>query len=142
MIVDPMKHEMWNTISDGHDMFNLNPIGGHAAITIVPTQKVNLRSSSASKNRVDSDIHNRNRYDTEHADMEEIEKITGVPIQRKVRSKAIDESGVAYHNRALQEAKFPVTASTLGKLGSNVAKTGVLGTQMTSDDPNGMFGRY
>jgi len=142
MIVDPMKHEMWNTISDGHDMFNLNPIGGHAAITIVPTQKVNLRSSSASKNRVDSDIHNRNRYDTEHADMEEIEKITGVPIQRKVRSKAIDESGVAYHNRALQEAKFPVTARTLGKLGSNVAKTGFLGTQLTSDDPNGMFGRY
>ena len=92
--INPESGNIYTTISDQHDMFGINPLGGKGLVAVTPTQKSNFKTD------VKFDVEdNLNKKET-LAKMEEaadfIEQKYGIP-----RNK--NENAVTYHMRVIGE---------------------------------------
>jgi hypothetical protein len=92
--LDNMK--MYTTISDGHDMFGLDPVGGHSLVTVVPTQVVDLKARKFDNARMKS----RDKTAEKQA-AKALEQRTGIPMNK-------GESPIAYNKRVIGEYQAPV----------------------------------
>lgn len=135
--VDPYDHKMYITVSDGHDMFGLDPAGGHRAITIVPTQVVNFRKSKDSKQRFDGGRATgpkSSKTNIEEA-TKRIENMTGV-------KKLPNENALQHHARALREANITPTGQDYRDVLRRAATGGLLFTEVDDRallDERGLF---
>ena len=92
--IHPESGNIYTTISDQHDMFGINPLGGKGLVAVTPTQKSNFKTD------VKFDVEdNLNKKET-LAKMEEaadfIEQKYKVPREK-------NENAVTYHMRVLGE---------------------------------------
>ena len=92
--IDPESGNIYTTISDQHDMFGINPLGGKGLVAVTPTQKSNFKTD------VKFDVKdNLNKKET-LAKMEEaadfIEQKYKVPREK-------NENAVTYHMRVIGE---------------------------------------
>jgi hypothetical protein len=99
VVVDPKKEEMYSMLSDGHDMFGQNPIGGHGLITTSPI----IKNSYKTGTKWDSgQIATRATEENVEKALKKTEEMTGVPRKKGERPEA-------YTKRALRTSKPAVT---------------------------------
>lgn len=108
------KGKMYSTVSDGHDMFGLDPMGGHGLVTIVPTQVVDLKTK-----RFDNARFKTRDKKAELQAAEDLEARTGIPMNK-------GESPIAYNKRVIGEYKAPVELQDYLGVGRRVGETGLL----------------
>lgn len=142
--IDPYNQTTYGMISDGHDIFGLNPIGGHSVITAQPIMKQkwadagfkNQHVSNVSKEKVSEAV-------------KEVEKRTGAKAPDKIRKATGDDYYTAAKNwtRGAMRTKQTPTAQEIKAADKSQAKidsaltvgtgAGLLtGRQMLAEDKN------
>jgi len=110
VVVDPNKEKMYTMLSDGHDMFGLNPVGGHGLITASPLIESSYKTGAKYNNK---QIKKKATPRKVQQAIKETERTTGVKKQAK-------ETPEAYTKRALLEATPEVTKADIAR--ANAAK--------------------
>ena len=134
--INPKTGDVYTMISDGHDLFGVNPLGGKGAVAVVPMQKSNFKKASGQKFTKTRNVETGTRDPKSVQRMEEgvanLENMSGIK-----RNK--DESPTNYTFRVLREFDAPVTAkdlATAGKRAGGLALTGgALSTEAEEGEP-------
>lgn len=132
VVVDPNSEKMYTMLSDGHDIFGVNPVGGHNLITTTPIIESSYKTGSKYNNKqIKTKATKRN---TNRA-LKETEQSTGV---KKLKS----ETPEAYTKRAFRSSKPAVTEADIRrarnaklKLATTLGGGGLLtGAVLSNDD--------
>jgi hypothetical protein len=99
VVVDPKTEDMYTMLSDGHDMFGQNPIGGHGLITTTPIIKNSYKTGTKWDNK---QVKTRATEENVEKALDKTEEMTGVPRKKGERPEA-------YTKRALRTSKPAVT---------------------------------
>lgn len=99
--IDPYNKTTYGMISDGHDIFGLNPIGGHSVITAQPIMKQNW-SDVGFKDQHKSNISREKVSEL----VKEVERRTGVEAPKNIR----DAKNKNYYNAAKNWTKTALRA--------------------------------
>jgi len=119
VVVDPNKEKMYTMLSDGHDIFGVNPVGGHNLITTTPIIESSYKTGSKYNNKqIKTKATKRN---TNRA-LKETEQGTGV---KKLKS----ETPEAYTKRAFRYSKPAVTEADRTR--AKLAKRKLQGTAVS-----------
>jgi len=105
VVVDPNKEKMYTMLSDGHDMFGLNPVGGHGLITASPLIESSYKTGAKYNN---VQIKKKATPRKVQQAIKETERTTGVKKQAK-------ETPEAYTKRALLETTPEVTKADIAR---------------------------
>ena len=105
VVVDPNKEKMYTMLSDGHDMFGLNPVGGHGLITASPLIESSYKTGAKYNNK---QIKKKATPRKVQQAIKETERTTGVKKQAK-------ETPEAYTKRALLETTPEVTKADIAR---------------------------
>jgi hypothetical protein len=105
VVVDPSKEKMYTMLSDGHDMFGLNPVGGHGLITASPLIESSYKTGAKYNNK---QIKKKATPRKVQQAIKETERTTGVKKQAK-------ETPEAYTKRALLETTPEVTKADIAR---------------------------
>ena len=116
VVVDPNKEKMYTMLSDGHDMYGLNPVGGHGLITASPLIESSYKTGSLYNNE---QIKKKATPAKIKKALKDTEQTTGV-------RKLAKETPEAYTKRALLQAKPPVTEADIARAAS--ARNKLVGT--------------
>jgi len=123
--------KMYTTISDGHDMFGLDPAGGHGLVTVVPTQVTNIGKKTYDSTRARSRSKDDYKKGQEEA-AARLEQISGIP-----RNKG--ENPLAYNKRVIGEYQAPVRARDYFDVAGRAAELGIVTGQYDSERNQGML---
>ena len=118
VVVDPDKEKMYTMLSDGHDMFGLNPVGGHGLITASPLIESSYKTGSGYNNK---QIKKKATPAKIKKALKDTEQTTGV-------KKLAKETPEAYTKRALLESKPAVTEADTARAKAAQFKLGTAGT--------------
>ena len=118
VVVDPNKEKMYTMLSDGHDMFGLNPVGGHGLITASPLIESSYKTGSGYNNK---QIKKKATPAKIKKALKDTEQTTGV-------KKLAKETPEAYTKRALLESKPAVTEADTARAKAAQFKLGTAGT--------------
>lgn len=116
LVVDPSKEKMYTMLSDGHDMFGLNPVGGHGLITVSPIIESSYRTGSKYNNKQIKTAATKRK--TNKA-IKNTEEQTGIKKEK-------NETNEAYTKRAMRLSKPQVTEADVAR--ANLAKRKLQGT--------------
>ena len=105
--IDPYNQITYGMISDGHDIFGFNPIGGHSVITAQPIIKQRW-SDSGFKDQHASNV-SREKVS---ASIKEVEKRTGLKAPKDIRQAAGDDYYKAAKNWTLAAMRKKQTPTT------------------------------
>lgn len=135
VVVDPKKEEMYSMLSDGHDMFGQNPIGGHGLITTSPI----IKNSYKTKTKWDSEqIKTRATEENVERALKKTEEMTGVSRKKGERPEAYTKRALRTSKPAVTQADRRRALAAKRKLqGTAVVGTGMLGygtAEAMSDD--------
>ena len=114
-------------ISDGHDLFSVNPIGGErpALVAAVPMQKSNFKKPEGQKHTQTRNVDRGMSDPKTKARLEEgvkrLEKLSGIPREK-------GETPINYNFRVLREFNPKVTASDAATAARRSAMLGAVGT--------------
>lgn len=108
--IDINNNKAYTMISDGHDMFGMNPAGGNAHLTATP-----IRSFDIGKKQEKGESGGKKGP----TDLSKIEELTGI-------SRNKGESDTAYQARVLRDYKGTANLEDYMNVGSNVVRTGLL----------------
>ena len=124
--INPKTGDVYTMISDGHDLFGMNPVGGKGAVAVVPMQKSNFKKASGQKFTKTRNVETGTRDPKSVQRMEEgvtnLENMSGIK-----RNKG--ESPTNYTFRVLREFEAPVTAKDVG---TAARRTGMLALPITT----------
>ena len=118
LVVDPNKEKMYTMLSDGHDMFGLNPVGGHGLITASPLIESSYKTGSGYSNK---QIKKKATPAKIKKALKDTEQTTGV-------KKLAKETPEAYTKRALLESKPTITEADTARAKAAQVKLGAAGT--------------
>lgn len=99
VVVDPSKEKMYSMLSDGHDIFGLNPVGGKNLITVSPIIENSYKTGSKWDSK---QIKKRASKRNVNRAIKEVEEATGI-------KKKKSETPEAFTKRALRVSKPAVT---------------------------------
>tara|TARA_R110002153_G_scaffold269878_1_gene435830 strand:- start:1 stop:1728 length:1728 start_codon:yes stop_codon:yes gene_type:complete len=116
LVVDPNKEKMYTMLSDGHDMFGLNPVGGTGLITVSPIIESSYRTGSKYNNKQIKTSATKRK--TNKA-IKNTEQQTGIKKEK-------NETNENYTKRAFRLSKPPVTEAD--KARATAAKRKLQGT--------------
>jgi len=98
--IDTKNKEIYTLISDRHDMFGVDPIGGKGLITIGTMEKVRIGGGYDPKiNTIKKEQRQKRVQQREQKAVDKTEKLTGIK-----RNK--NESATEYSKRVLRDSKF------------------------------------
>ena len=129
--IDLDSGKMYTTISDGHDMFGLDPAGGHGLVTVVPTQVTNIGRKTFESKRAKSRSKEDSKRELEEA-ASRLEQRSGIP-----RNKG--ENPVAYNRRVIKEYQANIRARDYFDVAGRTAELGVVTGQYDSERNQGML---
>ncbi len=120
--INPDSGDVFVMVSDRHDMFGRDPVGGSSLVTAVPMQRSNYKTQGKKFNSGDNlkatmgDIK-------EEVDLaaEKLEKESG--IKRKEKETAVD-----YNLRVIREYREPVSARDVGTAARRAGMLTAVGT--------------
>jgi len=92
---------MYTMLSDGHDIFGKNPIGGHGLVTTTPVIKNSYKTGTKWDNK---QVKTRATKENVEKALKKTEEMTGVPRKKGERPEA-------YTKRALRTSKPAVTTA-------------------------------
>lgn len=116
VVVDPDKEKMYTMLSDGHDIFGKDPIGGHGLITATPLIESSIKTGAKYNNKQIKTNMTKRKI---NKSLKETEKVTGVKQLPK-------ETNENYTKRAFRVSKPPVTEADVARAKS--AKRKLQGT--------------
>ena len=125
--VDPVKQRMYTGISDKHDIFGVNPIGGKNAMTAIPIVSTDYATGKYGKGAglADSSTY-RGKQQAILKEIKKTEQLTGVKINPQ-------ESPTAYNRRAIREmGKVKSSLSDQATVARRAAKTAGFGGLLTA----------
>lgn len=108
--IDINNNKAYTMISDGHDMFGMNPAGGNAHLTATPIRTFDIGKKQEKGESVGK---------KGPTDLSKIEELTGI-----IRNKG--ESDTAYQARVLRDYKGTAKLEDYLTVGSNIVRTGLL----------------
>ncbi len=118
--------KMYTTISDGHDMFGVDPIGGHGLVTIVPTQITDIGKGTYDAARARSRPQADYKKEQKEAALR-LQESTGIPMKPQ-------ENPLAYNRRVIGEYQATPQRQDYVTVGKNIANAGVVGFQTDNND--------
>jgi hypothetical protein len=116
LVVDPNTEKMYTMLSDGHDMFGLNPVGGTGLITASPIIESSYKTGSK---------YNNKQIKTSATKRKTNRAIKDTEIQTGIK-KEKSETAEAFTKRAFRLSKPPVTEADVARAKS--AKRKLQGT--------------
>ena len=119
VVVDPNKEKMYTMLSDGHDIFGINPVGGHSLITASPIIESSYKTGSKYNNKQIKTAASKRKVNRA---IKETEEVTGI---KKRKSETNEE----YTKRAFRSSKPAVTEADKARAKS--AKRKIQGTVAT-----------
>jgi len=134
--IDPYNQTTYGMISDGHDIFGLNPVGGHSVITAQPIMKQKWSDVGYADQHV-SNVSRKKVSDS----VKEVEKRTGLKAPKDIReatddkyySKAKDWTRAAMRKKQEPTVKEKAQArASKQKLTGAVAVSGSIGAGTAS----------
>jgi len=121
LAIDPYNEKMYTGLSDGHDIFGINPIGGHGVLTVQPL----IAHSYRGQQKFVKDIQGRLTPDRLEAASKRVEAITGVPRTAEEADMAdpyFKAKQMAYNKRAMNEYEPKVTQADIDAANSSITK--------------------
>jgi hypothetical protein len=115
--IDTKNDTIYTMISDGHDMFGMNPPGGNALLNATPIYSFKSGTKSPETKGVPRPEESVAR----------IEEITGMPKQK-------GESNVQYQARVMRDYRGEANLQDYINVGKNVGKAGMLTGGMLGED--------
>ncbi len=121
--------QLFVTLSDGHDMFGVNPIGGKGMLSLTPTMNMNIKTQTWDNLPISRGVSKGVKDKVTKLTPKEatlvnnIEQLTGIKKRRK-------ESVGMHHARALKRFKAKATPKAWFDVMRNVGGLGVLSTQL------------
>jgi hypothetical protein len=115
--IDTKNDTVYTMISDGHDMFGMNPPGGNALLNATPIYSFKAGTKAPEKKGVARPEESVAR----------IEEITGMPKQK-------GESNVQYQARVMRDYKGEANLHDYINVGKNVGRAGMLTGGMLGED--------
>lgn len=122
--IDLDDRNLYATLSDGHDMYGVDPIGGHGLVNIVPTQKINL-DTRLHDGRLFGGFENRRKRVAQG--VEDLEAATGM-------KKTPKETPSQYHKRVIRDYEPTVTQQDYVTSLKNLGTLGLLTTEINGND--------
>lgn len=116
LVVNPSKEKMYTMLSDGHDMFGLNPVGGKGLITVSPIIESSYKTGAKYNNKQIKTAATKRK--TNQA-IKNTEEQTGIKKEKT-------ETNEAYTKRAMKFSKPQVTEADVAR--ANSAKRKLQGT--------------
>lgn len=110
--INPNTGDVYTLISDGHDLFGVNPVGGGDLVAAVPMQKSNFKRKTAytpTRNTETGRGDPKLKAKLNEA-ADKLEQLSGIK-----RNK--DEDPINYNFRVLREYEAPVKAEDVAKAG-------------------------
>ena len=108
--INPKTGDVYTLISDGHDLFGVNPVGGGDLVAAVPMQKSNFKRKTAytPTRNTETGAKDPKLKAKVDASIDRIEGLSGIKINK-------GESPVDYHFRVIREFEAPVTSKDVAK---------------------------
>ncbi len=115
-------------ISDRHDMFGMDPVGGSSLVTAVPMQRSNFKGGATKFKTGDNLKSTMTEIEPEvNAAAERLEKLSGIKRQE-------GETPVSYNLRVIKEYREPVKAKDVGTAARRAGMLGAVGTTAALSD--------
>ncbi len=108
--INPKTGDVYTLISDGHDLFGVNPVGGGDLVAAVPMQKSNFKRKTAytPTRNTETGAKDPKLKAKVDASIDRLEGLSGIKINK-------GESPVDYHFRVIREFEAPVTSKDVAK---------------------------
>jgi hypothetical protein len=127
--INPKTGDVYTMISDGHDLFGMNPVGGKGAIAAVPMQKSNFKKKKGQKHtqtrNVDKGMDDPKTVQRMQAGAENLESLSGIKREK-------GENLVNYSMRVLREFDAPVAAKDVATSARRVGMLGLTGSALST----------
>lgn len=107
--IDTKNDKVYTMISDGHDMFGMDPPGGNSLLNTTPIYSFKVGTKNPEKKDLNRPTENVTR----------IEEITGMKKQK-------GESNVQYQSRVMRDYKGTANLQDYMAVGKNVGRAGML----------------
>jgi hypothetical protein len=107
--IDTKNNKVYTMISDGHDMFGMDPPGGNSLLNTTPIYSFDVGTKKPEKKDLDRPAESVAR----------IEEITGMKKQK-------GESNVQYQSRVMRDYKGTANLQDYIAVGKNVGRVGML----------------
>ncbi len=110
--INPKTGDVYTMLSDGHDLFGVDPIGGRSLVAVLPMQKSNFKRPKGSKHKatrnVDTGMSDPKMVAKLEKAADDLEKMSGI-------KRNSDESPINYNLRVIREYEAPVKAEDVAK---------------------------
>ena len=123
--VDTNNNKVYSMVSDGHDMFGMNPADGNSLVNVLPIEVFGLGTGKSQRMK--------NQEKAGEMDTSTIERLTGVAPKVGPRGGML-ESYPQYQARAIRDIKADVTSADRRQSATNVARTGMFGAALAPEE--------
>ena len=125
VVVDPDKEKMYSMLSDGHDIFGKDPIGGHGLITVTPLIESSIKTGAKYNNKQIKTNMTKRKI---NRSLKETEKVTGVKQLPKETNENYTKRAFRLSKPAVTEADKARALDARRKLQGTVGGAGLLAT--------------
>jgi hypothetical protein len=113
--INPKTGDVYSVISDQHDMFGMDPVGGSSLMTVSPVQRSNFKASGNERYSMEDNLNARTNKGVGTSKSEgdrrpevmqaakRLEKMSGIPMNK-------GENPISYNTRVLKEFEAPAQA--------------------------------
>ena len=119
--INPDSGDVFVMVSDRHDMFGMDPVGGSSLVTAVPMQRSNFKADKKFETKDNLKSTTKEISPELEAATQKLENLSG--IKRKE-----GETPVTYNLRVIKEYREPVKARDLATAARRASMLGAVGT--------------
>lgn len=113
--INPKTGDVYSVISDQHDMFGMDPVGGSSLMTVSPVQRSNFKASGNERYSMEDNLNARTNKGVGTGKSEgdrrpevlqaakRLEQMSGIPMNK-------GENPISYNTRVLKEFEAPAQA--------------------------------
>jgi hypothetical protein len=113
--INPKTGDVYSVISDQHDMFGMDPVGGSSLMTVSPVQRSNFKASGNERYSMEDNLNARTNKGVGTSKSEgdrrpevmqaakRLEQMSGIPMNK-------GENPISYNTRVLKEFEAPAQA--------------------------------
>lgn len=129
VVVDPNKEKMYTMLSDGHDIFGKDPVGGHGLITVSPLIESSIKTGAKYNNKQIKTNMTKRKINRA---LKETEKVTGIKQLPKETNENYTKRAFRLSRPAVTEADKARALDARRKLQGTVGGAGLLTTAVVA----------
>lgn len=129
VVVDPNKEKMYTMLSDGHDIFGKDPVGGHGLISVFPLIESSIKTGAKYNNKQIKTNMTKRKINKA---IKETEKVTGIKQLPKETNENYTKRAFRLSRPAVTEADKARALDARRKLQGTVGGAGLLTTAVVA----------